>query len=123
MRRTQTAPADLPLTGGHLAELHVMVEGGDLSATAAKDVLAGVLGGEGSPREVAEKRDLMQISDSSALEAAVDAAIAADPETLDRLRQGDEKIVGFLVGQVMRATGGKADPHVVRQIIQERSSG
>jgi aspartyl-tRNA(Asn)/glutamyl-tRNA(Gln) amidotransferase subunit B len=123
LRRTHGELADSPLVGEHLAQLHGMVEEGDLSSTAAKDVLIGVLDGEGSPREVAERRDLLQISDSAALEAVVDEAIAANPETLDRLRQGDDKIVGFLVGRVMQATGGKADPHKVREIIQERSSG
>ncbi len=123
LRRTHGALADPRTVGNHLAELHAMVENGDLSSTAAKDVLSGVLDGEGSPGQVAERRDLMQISDSSALEAAVDEVIGADPETLDRLRRGDDKIVGFLVGQVMRATGGKADPHKVREIIRARASG
>lgn len=123
LRRAHMALGDSPLVGGHLAELHAMVKGGELSSTAAKDVLTGVLDGEGTPRQVAEKRDLKQISDASALEAAVDEAIAADPETLDRLRRGDQKIVGFLMGQVMGATGGKADPQKVREIIQERASG
>ena len=111
-----------PLTGSRLAELSSMVTSSELSATAAKDVLAGVLAGEGEPREVAQARDLMQISDSGALETAVDEALAANPDVLERLRAGDMKPIGFLVGQVMKATGGKADPKAVTEIIRSRAS-
>jgi aspartyl-tRNA(Asn)/glutamyl-tRNA(Gln) amidotransferase subunit B len=122
LRRIETELADTPLTGGHLAELGRMVDGGELSATAAKQVLAGVLEGEGDPRAVAEARDLMQMGDSGELEAAVDAELAAHPEELARLREGDRKLIGFFVGRVMRATGGKADPRKVTELIRAKAS-
>jgi aspartyl-tRNA(Asn)/glutamyl-tRNA(Gln) amidotransferase subunit B len=119
LRRTGTDPADAPLTGVALAELTAMVDGGDLSATAAKDVLAGVLDGEGSPRQVAEARDLLQVSDEGALAEMVRRVLADHPDEAQRLAGGDEKVAGFLVGQVMRTSGGKADPTVVSRLIAD----
>ena len=99
-----------------------MVAGGELSATAAKTVLSGVLDGEGGPRRVAETRDLMQIEDAGTLEAAVDEALAAHPDELARLREGDQKLIGFFVGRVMRITGGKADPRKVTGLIRRKAA-
>ena len=121
LNRAGVDQAALPLDGGQLAELVAMIEGGELSATAAKDVLAGVLGGEGSPRTVAEARDLLQITDTGALESAVDEVIAAHPDEVARIRGGEARLVGFLVGRVMKATGGKADPTAVDGMIRERA--
>jgi aspartyl-tRNA(Asn)/glutamyl-tRNA(Gln) amidotransferase subunit B len=121
LRRLEADLASVPLTGAHLAELIAMV-GDEISATAAKEVLAGVLEGEGTPRQVAEQRDLMQVSDAGELGEAVAAAFAANPGELERLRSGDAKLIGFFVGQVMRATGGKADPRLVGELIREAAS-
>jgi len=122
LNRSGESPGDLALDGRALAEMIEMIDGGDLSATAAKDVLAGVLAGEGGPRDVAIARDLMQISDESAIGAEVDAVLAAHPDEVGRIREGDERLIGFLVGQVMKATGGKADPRLVDRLIRERVS-
>ncbi len=122
LRRRETELAATHLTAGHLVALAAMVAAGELSATAAKEVLAGVLAGEGTPAEVAESRDLLQISDTGALEAEVDAAIAAHADAFAKLQAGDMRPVGFLVGQVMRATGGKADPRLVQEILRRRAA-
>ena len=122
LRRLGVGAADTPLTGAHLAALHGLVAGGRLSATAAKEVLAGVLEGEGSPEEVAVQRDLVQISDEGMLLAAVDGVLAAHPAEVERLRAGEERLLGFLVGRVMQATGGKADPRRVSEVIRRRVS-
>jgi len=122
LRRTETDPADLPLAAEHLAELVAIVDEGVVSVSAAKEVLEGVLAGEGSPREVAEARDLVQISDASALEEAVEEVIAANPDAAASLRAGETKVLGFLVGQVMRATGGKADPRAVNASLRAKLS-
>ena len=123
LRKSETAPEQLRLGGPDLAELVSMVDDGSVSSSAAKDVLDGVLTGEGSPREVAERRDLIQVSDTGALEAAVDQVLAAHSKAVEELRAGEDKVLGFLVGQVMKATQGKADPHAVNQMIRERVSG
>jgi len=122
LRRLGVGAAETPLTGAHLAELHGLVEGGRLSATAAKEVLAGVLEGEGSPQQVAVGRDLIQISDEAVLAAAVDEVLAAHPAEVERLRAGEERLIGFLVGRVMQSTGGKADPRRVSEAIRRRAS-
>ncbi len=122
LRREETGIERTSLQAAHLVEMAAMVAAGRVSATAAKDVLIGVLEGEGSPEEVAAARDLIQISDSGALEAEVDAVLQANPDALEKIRSGDMKPFGFLVGQVMRATSGKADPKLVNEILRQRAS-
>jgi aspartyl-tRNA(Asn)/glutamyl-tRNA(Gln) amidotransferase subunit B len=117
LRRTETDPDALPLSGPQLAQLVAMVDDRTVSSSAAKGVLEGVLAGHGDPRDVAESRDLIQISDTSALEAAVDETLAANPDAVANYQAGETKVVGFLVGQVMRATQGKADPKVVNELL------
>ena len=123
LRRTERTLAETPLRAEHLADLDAMVQGGELSATAAKEVLGGVMVGEGTPAEVAAARDLIQVSDTGALEDAIAAALADNEEAAAKLMSGDMKTVGFLVGQVMRATGGKADPRKVSEMLREKAGG
>ncbi len=122
LRRSETPLASSPIDGAALAELSGMVDAGRLSASAAKDVLAGVVAGEGNPAEVARARDLVQVSDIAALEPIIDEVLAGNEEAVGKLERGDDKVIGFLIGQVMRASGGKADPAVVRGIIKDRVS-
>jgi len=121
LNRTGIEPEALSIDGARLAELLAMVDAAEISATAAKDVLAGVLAGEGSPREVAAGRDLLQISDAGALSAAVDDVLTAHPDEAARIRGGEGRLVGFLVGKVMKATSGKADPKAVDALIRDRT--
>ncbi len=122
-RAEEVAIGDTPLVPAHLVELAEMVGDSTLSASAAKQVLAGVLAGEGTPGEVAESRDLIQISDSSVIEAEVDAVLAGHADAVASIQAGDNKPFGFLVGQVMRATGGKADPKQVSDLIRAKTGG
>lgn len=123
LNRLGVGPAALPLDGAALAELVAMVSAGDLSTTAAKQVLDGVLDGEGTPRQVATARDLIQIRDESALAQAVESVAGAHPDEMARIAEGDGKVIGFLVGQVMKATGGRADPRRVSEMIRELATG
>jgi aspartyl-tRNA(Asn)/glutamyl-tRNA(Gln) amidotransferase subunit B len=120
LRREEIEVGETALTASSLAGLAEMTTGGDLSATAAKEVLAGVLAGEGDPREVAEARDLLQMSDVAAIEAEVVAVLDEHPGALEKLRDGDTKPIGFLIGQVMSATGGRADPRLVQDLIRRK---
>jgi aspartyl-tRNA(Asn)/glutamyl-tRNA(Gln) amidotransferase subunit B len=122
-RTTEIPIASTALTAGHLAELSAMTAEGSLSATAAKEVLRAVLDGEGSPRRIAEARDLVQVSDVSEIEGVVDEILAEHEDAVAKVRDGDDKPIGFLVGQVMRATGGKADPSVVQELVRAKASG
>jgi aspartyl-tRNA(Asn)/glutamyl-tRNA(Gln) amidotransferase subunit B len=121
-RRHEVDPAELQFDGAALAELVGMVGEGRISSSAAKEVLDGVLGGEGSPGEVAEARDLLQIGDRASLADLVAEVLAANPKAVEGYRGGDEKVVGFLVGQVMKATQGKADPRLVGELLREQLS-
>ena len=118
MRRNEDS--ELSLTGAQLAELIALVEEGTVSSSAAKEVLEGVLTGEGDPAAVAESRDLIQISDTSALEAVVDEVLADNPDAVQSYAAGEKKAVGFLVGQVMTKTQGKADPRIVNALLGAR---
>jgi aspartyl-tRNA(Asn)/glutamyl-tRNA(Gln) amidotransferase subunit B len=111
------------IDGAELAELIAMVDEGVVSSSAAKEVLDGVLSDEGTPREVAHRRDLIQMSDASALAEAIGAVLAANPQAVEEYRRGEHKVVGFLVGQVMKATDGKADPRLVNQMLRAELGG
>jgi aspartyl-tRNA(Asn)/glutamyl-tRNA(Gln) amidotransferase subunit B len=123
LRKAGVDAREARLDGPGLAELIEMVDDGSVSSSAAKDVLAGVLSGEGRPREVAERRDLLQVRDAGVLDTAVADVLAANPGAVEGFRGGEEKVVGFLVGQVMKATDGRADPRMVNQLLRERMSG
>ena len=86
------------------------------------DVIDGVLAGEGGPDEVVAARGLAVVSDDGALTAAVDAAIAANPDVAAKIRDGKTTAAGVLVGAVMKATRGQADATRVRELILERLS-
>jgi aspartyl-tRNA(Asn)/glutamyl-tRNA(Gln) amidotransferase subunit B len=122
-RRTEADAADVRLDGQSLAELIQMVDEGSVSSSAAKEILDGVLLGEGGPRAVADRRDLLQVSDAGALEEVVASVLAGNPGAVDEFLSGEEKVVGYLVGQVMKATQGKADPRLVNELLRDKMSG
>jgi aspartyl-tRNA(Asn)/glutamyl-tRNA(Gln) amidotransferase subunit B len=123
LRKGDVDPRGITLDGQGLAELISMIDDGLLSTSAAKEVLDGVLSGEGSPRQVAESRDLLQMSDAGALDIVVDEVVAANPQAVTGYQAGEEKVVGFLVGQVMKATQGRADPKLVNELLREKLAG
>ena len=112
---------DLPVTPEHVAELQSLVEAGTINDKLARQALEGVLAGEGSPREVVQARGLEVVSDDSALEAAVDEALAAQPDVLAKIQDGKVQAAGAIVGAVMKATRGQADAGRVREIILQRA--
>ncbi|HEX6256294.1 MAG TPA: Asp-tRNA(Asn)/Glu-tRNA(Gln) amidotransferase subunit GatB [Euzebyales bacterium] len=113
-------PGALPLRGDDLAELVTMVGDGTLSTRLARQVLDGVLAGEGGPREVSRARGLEQVSDTGELERMVDDAIAAQPDAAQRVRDGNHKAIGALVGAVMKASRGQANPALVNELLRAR---
>jgi aspartyl-tRNA(Asn)/glutamyl-tRNA(Gln) amidotransferase subunit B len=121
-RRNNVAVADSPLTAAHVIELTSMVDEGKLSSSAAKEVLIAVLDGDGSPSEIAEAKDLLQVSDTRAIESAVDHVLSENPDAVQKIEAGDMKPLGFLTGQVMRQMGGRADPKIVQQLLRERTT-
>jgi len=103
-----------------LAGLLARVADNTISGKIAKDVFEAMWAGEGSASEIIEARGLRQITDASAIEAVVDAVIAANPGQAAEYRAGKDKLLGFFVGQVMKDTRGKANPAEVNRILKER---
>ncbi len=110
----------LAITPAQIAELQGLVDSGRLNDKLARQVLAGVLAGEGSPEEVASARGLEVVSDDGALETAVDEALAAQPDVVAKIRSGNLGPVGAIIGAVMKATRGQADAGRVREIVLAR---
>ena len=103
-----------------MARSIALVAEGTLTATLARQVVDGVLAGEGDPDAVVEARGLAVVRDEDALARAVDEAIAAAPDVADKVRGGKVAAVGALVGAVMKATKGQADAKAVRELLLER---
>ncbi len=113
---------DLPITPAQVARVIELVNSGALTNKLAREVVNGVLAGEGSADDVVEKRGLKVVSDDSALEKAVDEALAAQPDVAQKIRDGKIQAAGAIVGAVMKATKGQADAARVREIVVARCS-
>jgi aspartyl-tRNA(Asn)/glutamyl-tRNA(Gln) amidotransferase subunit B len=109
-----------PVSAASLASLIALVRDGTLSLQAAKKVFTELRTAGGDPRAVAERLGLIQVRDESALEQWVDAVIAAHPDEVARFRAGETKLVGFLVGQIMKRSQGKADPKGVQPVLLKK---
>ncbi|WP_024876683.1 Asp-tRNA(Asn)/Glu-tRNA(Gln) amidotransferase subunit GatB [Saccharomonospora piscinae] len=112
--------AALPITPAQVARVIALVNSGELTNKLAREVVQGVLAGEGEPDDVVEKRGLKVVSDDSALITAVDEALAAQPDVADKIRGGKVQAAGAIVGAVMKATKGQADAKRVRELVLER---
>jgi aspartyl-tRNA(Asn)/glutamyl-tRNA(Gln) amidotransferase subunit B len=112
--------ADLPITPADVARVAALVASGELNDKLARQVIAGVLAGEGTPDEVVAVRGLAIVSDEGALTAAVDQAIAANPEVAQKVRDGKVAAAQALVGAVMKTTRGQADAARARELILAR---
>jgi aspartyl-tRNA(Asn)/glutamyl-tRNA(Gln) amidotransferase subunit B len=122
-RRANEAGIDLASVGvtpAQVAELQRLVDDGKLTDKLARVVLEGVINGEGGPTEVMANRGLEVVSDTAALSAAVDEAIAANPDIADKVRGGKVAAAGALVGAVMKSTRGQADAKTVRELVLTR---
>ena len=117
---TGTDLAELAVTPVQVATVARLVASGALNDKLARQVLDGVLAGEGEPDAIIEARGLAIVSDDSALTDAVDAAIAANPDIAAKIRDGKTAAAGALVGAVMKATRGRADANRVRELILQR---
>ncbi len=112
---SKIAPVDL-------AALLSRIQDGTISGKIAKEVFEAMWTGGGGANEIIETKGLKQITDSSAIEKIVDAVIAANPDQVEQYRAGKDKLLGFFVGQVMKETGGKANPGQVNLVLKRRLS-
>ncbi len=121
LRELKDRPLEsLPFGGAELAELSTLVDDGAISTTAGKDVLGALLSRGGSPRELVRELGLEQVADEVAIAPVIDRLLAENPDNVAAYRAGKTTLLGWFVGQAMKATGGKAKPELVQKLLRER---
>jgi len=115
--------ADLNIPPENLAELVSLLEKGTISRNIAQNILPIMIETGGSPETIARDRGMIQISDASAVEELVSRVLESHPEQIAEYKGGKKAVLGFLMGQVMREAGGKANPHLVREILTKSLEG
>jgi aspartyl-tRNA(Asn)/glutamyl-tRNA(Gln) amidotransferase subunit B len=114
---------DSPISAEALGEMIDLVADGTISGRLAKDVFAAMVETGERPGKIVEERGLKQVTDTGAIEAAIDAVLAANADKVAEYRAGKDKLFGFFVGQVMKATQGKANPAALNEILRRRLAG
>ncbi len=124
LRELKDRPVDaLPFGGAELAELVVLMDDGTISSKIAKDVFADMLTGGGNPKAIVEKKDLRQMTDPAELQPVIDGILAANPDSVAKYRGGNDRLFGFFVGQVMKQTGGRANPELLNRLLRDALKG
>ena len=113
--------SEVNVTAAQVAELAALVEGGKINDRIGREVLAAVMNGEGNPGEIVASKGLEVVSDDGALMAAIDEALAKQPDVLEKIREGKVQAAGAVIGAVMQAMKGQADAGRVRELIIERA--
>jgi aspartyl-tRNA(Asn)/glutamyl-tRNA(Gln) amidotransferase subunit B len=109
-----------PLQPAQLAELVRLIDTGKISGKIAKTLFESLLDSDRSPQAVVEEKGWEQVSDSASIDGAVTEVLTANAKQVDEYRRGNDKVFGFFVGQVMKATGGKANPKMVNEILRQK---
>ncbi|MEE8389088.1 MAG: Asp-tRNA(Asn)/Glu-tRNA(Gln) amidotransferase subunit GatB, partial [Acidiferrobacterales bacterium] len=115
--------SESPISAGMLAGLLKRIQDNTISGKIAKEVFEAMWTGEGDADTVIESKSLKQITDSGAIEAILDQVLTDNPEQVQQFRDGKEKVFGFLVGQAMKATKGKANPKQVNELLRQKLKG
>lgn len=118
-KEQETELEEMPITPAQVAELETLIADGKINDKLAKQVIAGVLAGEGDPAEVVKARGLEVVSDTGALESAVKQALADNPDVVEKIKGGKMAAIGALIGPVMKATRGSADAKTVKALIMK----
>jgi aspartyl-tRNA(Asn)/glutamyl-tRNA(Gln) amidotransferase subunit B len=114
---------DSPVSAAQLGGMILRISDNTISGKIAKQVFDAMWNGEGDADTVIEAKGLTQMTDTGAIEKIVDDIIAANPAQVEQFRAGKDKLMGFFVGQVMKATGGKANPGQVNELIKKKLGG
>lgn len=114
---------EIPLKPAALAELVQLIDQGTISGKIAKEILPELLEKGGSPKKITESKGMTQLSDPQELGKIIDEIFAANPKELEKFRSGKGNMKGFFVGQVMKKTGGRADPKLTNQLVEEKLQG
>ena len=109
-----------PLAASNLAQMVQMIDQGKISGKIAKTVFEAMLDSNKGPQQIVSEKGLEQLSDLGSIEAAIDQVLAANPKQIVQYRSGNERVLGFFVGQIMKATQGKANPQKVNEILREK---
>ena len=119
LNREELTIAECPVAATQLADLIKRITDDTISSKIAKTVFDALWQGEGEVDEIIEQRGLRQVSDAGELTAIIAGIVSANPEQVAQFRAGKEKVLGFFVGQVMKATQGKANPKQVNELLRE----
>ncbi|MCS7185440.1 MAG: Asp-tRNA(Asn)/Glu-tRNA(Gln) amidotransferase subunit GatB [Armatimonadota bacterium] len=110
---------ECPIPPQHLGDMVNLLRDGVISIRIAKDLLKEMFATQKSPKQIVEERGLVQITDEAELKRIVEEIIAANPKAVQEFLSGNEKVIGFFVGQIMRATKGKANPQLANKLVRE----
>jgi len=123
LHRSGKSIAKFQITAPMLAELLALQYDNTVSGRLAKDVFAAMEETGKSPSAIVEERGLKQVTDTGAIEGAIDAVLAAQADKVAEYRSGKDKLFGFFVGQVMKATQGKANPAMLNDLLKKKLAG
>jgi aspartyl-tRNA(Asn)/glutamyl-tRNA(Gln) amidotransferase subunit B len=120
LKRDEREIEECPVPAGNLAEMLKMIDEGVISGKIAKSVFEEMYRTGKGPQEIVREKGLVQVTDTSAIEKAIDQVLAANPKEVEAYRKGKDKLFGFFVGQVMKATQGKANPALVNELLKKK---
>ena len=112
-------PADIPFSAGQLAQMIALIEKGTISTSAAKKVLSAMFENPEDPEKIVEKLGLVQVSDEGAIKEMIDEVLKNNPQSVADYKAGKDKAMGFLVGQTMKMSRGKANPQIINKLLKE----
>jgi aspartyl-tRNA(Asn)/glutamyl-tRNA(Gln) amidotransferase subunit B len=112
--------ADWPIAAQHLAEMVRLIDQGTISGKIGKTVFEAMLNSRQSPQQIVQEQGLEQVSDSASIESIIDEILTVNSKQVEQYKSGSEKVFGFFVGQIMKATHGKANPQKVNQILRQK---
>jgi aspartyl-tRNA(Asn)/glutamyl-tRNA(Gln) amidotransferase subunit B len=112
--------SESPISSGNLSKLINLIKDGTISGKIAKTIFELMLDGDKDPKKIVEEKGLKQESDPKALEALIEKVITDNPDKVKEYKSGKDKLFGFFVGQIMKFSGGKANPQLVNEILKKK---
>ncbi|MFC4234326.1 Asp-tRNA(Asn)/Glu-tRNA(Gln) amidotransferase subunit GatB [Thalassospira xianhensis] len=123
LNKLEVPVTESPVTAENLGKLLDLISDDTISGRIAKDVFEIMIETGNNPEKIVEEKGLKQITDTGAIETAIDEVIAANPDKVQEIRDGKDRMLGWFVGQVMKSTGGKANPGMVNQMLRDKILG
>jgi aspartyl-tRNA(Asn)/glutamyl-tRNA(Gln) amidotransferase subunit B len=123
LNNSGTAVSESPVSPERLVSLLKLVDDGTVSLKVAREIFPELYASQKSPEQIVQEKGLTQVSDEGALEKMIDEVIAKNPAQMAQYRSGKEQVFGFFVGQVMKASGGKANPGKVNELLKRKLGG